>query len=170
MNSKPNIFYEQFDNNTAKLLTIADDIPFDLPSKNEGLKSIISVLRSGFKLCDTRNAVFKSPEVKLWAGSRKNIPVFSKSFCDSSCYIIFKKFPGEFDFMYISADKWPVGRHHCFLRHKKSGIIFDVTYDQYEMVGMEIPYDRGIKINPDSKDWDKDRALRLAAQLRVNLK
>lgn len=165
-----NKFSEHFDAGTQTLQGLVATIPFASRAQNDALSGLVAVLRNGFKLCAVRQEIFGAPEVKRWAGEHKNIPVFSKSFCDSSSYIIFTKFAGEFDFMYITREDWAAGGPHCYLRHKSSGIIFDITYDQYTAVGIDIPYNKGRAINPNAKEWSNERAIKLARLLNLELK
>ncbi|MDR2413231.1 MAG: hypothetical protein LBD50_03410 [Rickettsiales bacterium] len=119
---------------TRKLLKKADSLPLDKFDRIN-LKNITLMLRDSFKLEYVREFVLgqEFKDTFHWAAG----------FCLSSSECVYRLTKGGhiWDFMHIN-DIWTYGPH-CYLRHRQSGIIYDITADQYTCFGMQIPYNLG---------------------------
>lgn len=132
MVSKKDIFYEQ---TTHTLICHIDKMGLDKTTSTQ-VKQFITIFRNGFKLKSVKYAVY-SPDLGTdWRGINYHSYGFCRAASLSFYYLMDSK---DWDLMYCDFFK------HYYLRHKKSGVYFDITYDQYSYHGVQIPYEYGRK-------------------------
>lgn len=136
-------FYE---NATRKLLAQIDKMGLDKIPRLQA-KNFVLLLRDSFKLPDVRQAVFSNISDLDW----KETSYYSLGFCRSSSFtfIAFMASQG-WQLMYLPYESWSEGPHY-YLKHKKSGLNLDITYDQYSFYNIKIPYDLGRKVKIDGE-------------------
>lgn len=143
---------------TVQLLAKIDDMKIQ---NAEPIKDLIIRIRNAFLDDNVRRSVFGTElanDMSVYA---------TNGFCAAASVLFLNNTDADFELMYID-DMWTYGPHH-FLRHKPSGIILDLTFDQFIQDGITaIPYDMGCPIKPTK--LSSDMALRFATAVGINMK
>ncbi len=129
------IFYE---NATKELLARLNKIGLQPDDKHKAVY-YTKLFREAFKYDDIKKYVFLSSKNTQW-----NFGYDSAGFCYASS-VVFSIVTGfqNWNLMYIESDKWPGHIPHYYLRHIKTGDFFDITYDQFGVDGLTVPYKIG---------------------------
>jgi hypothetical protein len=104
------------------------------------LDVIIAALESAFERTDVKKAVLDED----WYSLNIESGIHTTGFCFAASEVIYR-LNGKGNWKVVSLkdpDHWNNGTHY-FLKNRNSGEIFDVTRNQYEERGIEIPYDLG---------------------------
>ena len=134
-------FYEAA---TQKLLHDLDDMGLDKLSRMRA-KNFVLLFRDSFKQDSVKHAAF-STEI---GNDYKLFPYDSYGFCRASSLSFMALMPKkQWQLMYIN-EIWVHGPHF-YLRHVDSGKVFDLTFDQYEVEGLTVPYYFGRPTKPDA--------------------
>ena len=152
------IFYQHATNDLLNKLNMMNLSKDD--KKRAGY--FIRLFRDAFKRDSVKKDVFVTPRNVFW-----RFDYDSAGFCYVSS-VVFSVVTGvqNWNLMYIDSDKWSVQIPHYYLQHVKSRIIFDLTYDQFSVKGLNIPYEIGEHIQL-SLDKD-DASFRFAKALNIN--
>jgi hypothetical protein len=112
-------------------------------------KEVVEKLKKSFKSNELKEKVLD----KEWLEKNKKTGIDSTGFCRLSVEVIYKLFGGKDDWTVkiISKKAWTHGSHY-YLENKNTKEIVDVASDQYESLGIEIPYNlgkgTGLRSNP----------------------
>lgn len=137
-------FYEAA---TKKLIKQIDGFNLEKLARVKA-KNFVLLFRDSFKLPEVKHAVFY-PDL---GEDMKDLTYDSDAFCKIS-YAYEKLMPDcKFDLYYIN-NIWTFGPHH-YLVHKPTKLVFDLTFDQYKHVGIDIPYNMGTKVIENPKDYE----------------
>ena len=132
-------FYEKA---TRKLLDTVDKMGLDEISHMRA-KNLVLLFRDSFKLRDVKNKTLAP-----YLGDKiKDLTYDSDGFCRAAS-INFALMMGGKDWQvrYIDSSLWTYGSHY-FLMHIPSKTVLDLTYDQFEILGLSVPYEFGHKID-----------------------
>lgn len=104
------------------------------------LEDITNKLLKAFERDDVKKAVLE-PE---WFEKNHVNRIHSTGFCFAASEVIYRLTGGKEIWKKVSISKrnWEHGGH-CFLIHKITNQIFDITDDQYKKLKIEIPYELG---------------------------
>ena len=131
------------------------------------IKEVISKLKEAFKNEDLKRTVLD----KEWYFKNRSTGIDSTGFCRFSCEIIFKLFGGKniWTVKIISKKVWENGSHY-YLFNKETNEIVDVAADQYEKLGIEIPYalgkGTGLRSNPEKLSKAAEAVAKVAGILQ----
>lgn len=116
-----------------------------LGMNNEDTEKAIDLamlLRAAFKLKNVKKKTFKtkdSPEYELGYDSG--------GFCRIASTVFMAAMgAADWELMVIDDNQWGHGSHH-FLKHRPTGKFFDLTYDQFAVKGLDVPYNLGRPAN-----------------------
>lgn len=129
------IFYE---NATKNLLNQINK--FDLTDKKKHDAIFYTrVFREVFKLDEVKQYTFVTGKNKIW-----DFGYDSAGFCYAAS-VAFAIALGikDWQLMCIDGDKYAGKMDHHYLLHKPSGNFFDITYDQFAVEGITVPYELG---------------------------
>ena len=104
------------------------------------LREIISKLQEAFKRDDVKKAVLGSD----WYKKNLDSGIHSTGFCYAASEVIYRLDGGKEKWkkVAISEANWTLGGH-CYLENKLTGDILDITAEQYLLMDIEIPYNKG---------------------------
>lgn len=156
MLSEKEKFYEAA---TQKLIKKIDELNLGKLERIKA-KNLVLLFRDSFKIPSIKHSVFY-PDL----GKSMNVFTYdSDGFCKTS-YLYKQMMKDQFDLYYIN-NIWTYGPHH-YLVHKETKQVFDLTFDQYTNVGIEIPYNIGNKTIENVKDYEL--AFRFAKALGIKV-
>lgn len=97
------------------------------------------LFREAFKYDEIKQYTFITPESNIW-----DLGYDSAGFCRISS-AVFSIAMGIKDWrlMRIDAEQWDGNASHHYLQNVPSGKFFDLTYDQFAVDNMTVPYDIG---------------------------
>lgn len=126
---------EIYENATRNLLKKLDSMNMDKMPRVRA-KNLALLFRDSFKIQDVKYDTFipdlTRPEIDA-------LGYDSSGFCRvASISFKFLLDASDWDVYYIN-DIWAYGPHH-FLKHHKTGQVFDLTFDQFDYVGIQVPY------------------------------
>ena len=123
---------------TKKLLAHLSDIGLQPEDKRKAVY-YTKLFREAFKYDDIKKHVFLSSKNAQWSFGYD-----SAGFCYASS-VVFSIVTGfqNWNLMYIDSDKWRGHLPHYYLQHIESGNFFDITYDQFGIDGLTVPYEIG---------------------------
>ena len=135
---------KQFERATRNLLNTVDSMGLDRLSRLQA-KNFILLFRDSFKLEPVKRAVFKYD-----IGNEYNdFPYDSYGFCRASSFSFLALMNNpQWQLMYING-AWQYGPHY-YIMHTPSKTVLDLTYDQYEYDGHDIPYHLGRPVKIDA--------------------
>ena len=98
------------------------------------------VFRELFKLDEVKQYTFISPENNIW-----DFGYDSAGFCYAASVSFAIALGGfkDWQLMCIDGDKYAGKMDHHYLMHKPTGKFFDITYDQFAIEGISVPYELG---------------------------
>ena len=136
MNSaKKKIFYEKA---TLDLLNQINSFGLTGKQKHDAVL-YTRVFRELFKLDEMKQWVFITKKNNIW-----DFGYDSAGFCYSaSVAFAIKLGIKDWQLMCIDGDKYAGRMDHHYLLHKPSGNFFDITYDQFAIDGIVVPYELG---------------------------
>ena len=128
-------FYEDA---TRNLLAQVNGFGLD-PKKKHDAILYTRVFRELFKLDEVKQYTFVTKENKIW-----DFGYDSAGFCYAAS-VAFSIALGVHDWqlMCIDGDKYAGRMDHRYLKHIPSGKFFDITYDQFAIEGITVPYELG---------------------------
>ena len=127
------VFYEQATKNIlAQLKTLNLT-----PEKYKRATELVYKFRTAFTQEDVKKATFINSEI--W-----DLGYDSAGFCRVAS-ISFALAMGAYEWrlMSIDQDEWYGEMGHHWLKHIPSGKVFDITYDQFTVDGLKLPYHLG---------------------------
>lgn len=144
MLSEKEKFYEVA---TQKLIQKVDE--FNLGKLDSiKAKNLVVLFRDSFKLPSVKHSVFYP-----YLGEKMNAFAYdSDGFCKTSYLYKHLMKNCNFELHYID-NIWTYGPHH-YLFHKPTKQVFDLTFDQYTNIGIEIPYNIGTKVIENAKNYE----------------
>lgn len=97
------------------------------------------LFREAFTYDEIKQYTFIEPGADIW-----DLGYDSAGFCRiaSTVFSIALGF-NDWKLMKVDADQWDGNASHHYLKHIPSGQFFDLTYDQFAISGMNIPYEIG---------------------------
>jgi len=97
------------------------------------------LFRAAFKIDELKQFVFVDDKNTIW-----DLGYDSAGFCRISSSI-FSIALGirDWKLMRIDPDQWIGKASHHYIQHIPSGMFFDLTYDQFAIDGLTVPYDIG---------------------------
>ena len=109
------------------------------PEKYQQATELVVKFRKAFTSDEVKKATFITPDSKIW-----NLGYDSVGFCRvaSISFAIAMDFH-DWQLMSIDEKLWPKNMGHHWLKHIPTGKIFDITYDQFTVDGIEFPYHLG---------------------------
>lgn len=129
---------EIYEKATRNLLKKLDSMNMEKMSRVRA-KNLTLLFRDSFKIPNVKYDTFM-PE--LTRSEVEALGYDSSGFCRVAS-IGFKFLSDASDWgLYYISDIWPYGPHH-FLKHRKTRQVFDLTFDQFDYVGINIPYNLG---------------------------
>ena len=128
-------YYEQATKNIMaqlKMLNLS-------PDKYKRATDLVLKFRKAFTQDEVKKATFITPEDKTW-----NLGYDSAGFCRvaSISFAVAMDFH-EWQLMGIDEKSWSGGMGHHWLKHVPTGKVFDLTYDQFTVKGLKLPYHLG---------------------------
>ena len=131
------VFYEQATKNILaqlKMLNLS-------PEKFKRATNLVLQFRKAFQQDDVKKATFITATDKTW-----NLGYDSAGFCRvaSITFAIAMDFH-EWQLMTIGKDDWCGEMGHHWLQHIPTGKVFDITYDQFTVDNLKLPYHLGRK-------------------------
>ena len=107
----------------------------------ENLEHIIKHLKVAFSKDEIKEVVLESE----WLIKNRASGIHSTGFCYAASEVIYRLTGGKNNWkkVAISKAKWEHGGH-CYLINKGTNTILDITSDQYELLGISIPYELGM--------------------------
>ncbi len=130
------VFYEQATKNILaqlKMLNLS-------PEKYKRATDLTVKFRKAFQQDAVKKATFITPDSKIW-----DLGYDSAGFCRvaSITFALAMDFH-EWQLMAIDKEDWYGEMGHHWLKHIPSGKIFDITYDQFTVDGLQLPYNLGV--------------------------
>ena len=109
------------------------------PEKYKRATDLVVKFRAAFQQDYVKKATFITPDSKIW-----DLGYDSAGFCRvaSITFAIATDFR-DWQLMAIDKDKWNGGMGHHWLQHVPTGKVFDITYDQFTVDGLKLPYHLG---------------------------
>lgn len=109
------------------------------PKKKRDAVLYTRVFRELFKLDEVKQYTFVTDENKIW-----DFGYDSAGFCYAAS-VSFAIALGikDWQLMCIDGDKYAGRMDHHYLRHIPTGTFFDITYDQFAVEGITVPYELG---------------------------
>ena len=139
------IQYKQnfYDKATVSLLAQLGDMGLE-SQEYKNAKFYTERFRNAFKNDKVKRYVFLASNNNVW-----NFGYDSAGFCYAAS-VVFSIMNGfrNWNLMYIDETNWNGGHPHYYLQHTKTGTFFDITYDQFAIDGITVPYDKGVKTAP----------------------
>ena len=132
------IFYERA---TKNILAKLDTLNLTPEKKKKAIK-LVQLFREAFTKEDVKKATFLDEEnTRFW-----DLGYDSGGFCrvSSITFAIAMDFH-DWQLMAIDKEQWPGQMGHHWLQHIPSGKVFDITYDQFAIEGLQVPYKLGKK-------------------------
>ena len=131
------VFYEEATKNILaqlKMLNLS-------PEKYKRATNLVILFRKAFQQDDVKKATFINPDSKIW-----DLGYDSAGFCRvaSITFAIAMDFH-EWQLMAITKDDWYGKMGHHWLQHVPTGKVFDITYDQFTVDNLKLPYHLGSK-------------------------
>ncbi len=127
-------FYEKA---TQKLLKDVDSFGLS-PIARMQARNFILLFRDSFKLESVKYATFY-PYI---GNDYKRFSYDSDGFCHAASAAFISLMPGEWQLMYIN-ETWSYGPHF-YIQHIKTKRVLDLTFDQYKIYNLDIPYSLGM--------------------------
>lgn len=111
------------------------------PEKQKRATELVLKFRAAFTNDDVKKATFITPDSPIW-----NLGYDSAGFCRVAS-ISFALAMGFRDWQLMSIDKddWYGQMGHHWLKHIPTGKVFDITYDQFTVDKLKLPYHLGHK-------------------------
>ena len=130
------VYYEQA---TRNILARLKELNLT-PEKYKQATELVVKFRNAFTSDEVKKATFITPDNDVW-----DLGYDSGGFCRvaSISFAIAMDFH-EWQLMYIDKAQWVGGSHH-WLQHVPTGKVFDITYDQFTVDGLSLPYHLGNK-------------------------
>lgn len=127
------LFYEAA---TKRILAQLDSLGLPADKKQHAVK-LVNLFRESFTHDDIKKATFITTHNKIW-----DFGYDSGGFCRVAS-ITFAIAMNLYDWqlMFIGTDKWVMPHH--YLKHIPSGKFFDITYDQFAIKNLTVPYELG---------------------------
>ena len=129
---------EFYDDATAKLLNQINKLKLDSKKKHDAVL-YTRVFRELFKLDEVKKYTFVTDENKIW-----DFGYDSAGFCYAAS-VSFAIALGikDWQLMCIDGDKYAGLMDHHYLKYIPTGEFFDITYDQFAVEGITVPYELG---------------------------
>lgn len=129
------VYYEQA---TRNILARLKEMNLS-PEKYKRATDLVVKFRKAFTSDDVKKATFITPDNDVW-----NLGYDSIGFCRvaSISFAIAMDFH-DWQLMSIDEKLWSKNMGHHWLKHLPTGKIFDITYDQFTVDGIEFPYHLG---------------------------
>ena len=128
-------FYEQA---TKNLLTQINNMGLGADDKKNAVY-YTRLFRESFKYDEIKQYMFVNKHSKIW-----DLGYDSAGFCRiSSAAFSIVMGVKDWQLMCIDANQWDAGASHHYLKHIPSGKFFDLTYDQFAVEGLVVPYEIG---------------------------
>ncbi len=155
------LFYEAA---TKRILAQLDSLGLPADKKQRAVK-LVNLFRESFTHDDVKKATFIDGDNDIW-----DLGYDSGGFCRvaSITFAIAMDFH-DWQLMHVEKEDW-VAPHH-YLKHIPSGKFFDITYDQFAINGLEVPYEIGKKaaynlsFNDDTSKFAKSVGLDIIKML-----
>lgn len=130
-------YYEQATKNIMaqlKMLNLS-------PDKYKRATDLVLKFRKAFQQDAVKKATFITPDSKIW-----NLGYDSAGFCRvaSITFALAMDFH-DWQLMSINKEDWYGKMGHHWLQHVPTGKVFDITYDQFTVDGLTLPYHLGHK-------------------------
>ena len=135
MNQAKKDFYK---NATYELLSQLNKMGLSDTDKQKAV-FYTKLLREAFTYDEIKQYTFIEPGADIW-----DLGYDSAGFCRiaSTVFSIALGF-NDWKLMRVDADQWDGNASHHYLKHIPSGQFFDLTYDQFAITGMKVPYEIG---------------------------
>lgn len=145
MDKRLNAHFEQA---TRRLVGSLDTMGLDQRSRLRA-KNLVLLFRDSFKLEPVKRATFRYDI----GDDYLKLPYDSYGFCRASSFAFLALMDNpQWQLMYID-DAWAYGPHY-YIIHLPSKSILDLTYDQYDLDGVTIPYALGRPVQIDANGRD----------------
>jgi hypothetical protein len=154
-----------FESATRSLVALADRMDLGGRAANMRLKNLTLLFRDSFKVEDIRNFVF-SPYLSQSEIKLLDYPSIGLCKTHKALFALGGGAPWSLELRYIDGDIWTHGSHY-FLRHKKSGEVFDITFDQFALFNITVPYELSSRV-PLMLEKN-DIALRFTEKIGIDL-
>ncbi len=130
---------KQFYNDaTNRLLLQLNDMDLS-PKDKQNAIFYTKLFREAFKYDEIKQYTFVTPESNIW-----DLGYDSAGFCRiSSTAFSIAMGINDWKLMRVDAEQWDGNASHHYLRHIPSGKFFDLTYDQFAVEGLTVPYEIG---------------------------
>lgn len=131
------VYYEQA---TRNILARLKELNLT-PEKYKQATELVVKFRNAFTSDEVKKATFITPDSKIW-----NLGYDSAGFCRvaSISFAIAMDFH-DWQLMSINKDQWVGQMGHHWLQHVPTGKVFDITYDQFTVDNLKLPYHLGKK-------------------------
>lgn len=126
-----------YESATQKLLRDIDAMGLDQLARMRA-KNFILLFRDSFKLDSVKSATFMPTIGDMYKLFRYDSDGFCRA--SSAAFVALMNSP-EWQLMYID-EIWTFGPHF-YVMHMPSKSVLDLTYDQYTVTGLSIPYELG---------------------------
>lgn len=109
------------------------------PEKYANAANLVKRFREAFTKDEVKKATFITPDSKIW-----DLGYDSGGFCRvaSISFAIATDFH-DWQLMAIDGNQWHGKMGHHWLKHVPTGKVFDITYDQFTVDGLKLPYHLG---------------------------
>ncbi len=98
---------------------------------------LATLFRAAFKLNTVKKKSFKTKDSPLY-----KLGYHSGGFCRIASTVFMAAMgAADWELMCIDGDKWVMSHH--YLKYRPNGKILDLTYDQFAVKGLSIPYELG---------------------------
>ncbi len=131
---------EFYESATRKILSKIDNMALAPDDRRQAIY-FTKLFREAFKFDEIKQYTFITKYNKIW-----DLGYDSAGFCRAAS-ITFAIVMGlkDWQLMCIDESEWSVHESHHYLKHIPSGEFFDITYDQFAIDGITVPYDFGHK-------------------------
>nr|MBQ0091617.1 hypothetical protein [Candidatus Enterousia merdequi] len=131
-------FYEQATKNILARVN-ALNLPKDQKQK---AVHFVTLFREAFTKEEVKKATFTDKDNQMW-----DLGYDSGGFCRvaSITFVIVMGNISDWQLMAIDREQWEGDMSHHWLKHKPSGKVLDITYDQFAIDGFTVPYNLGQK-------------------------
>lgn len=129
---------EFYEHATRNLLTQLNNMGLGPDDKKKAMYYTM-LFRESFKYDEIKQYMFVNKKFKIW-----DLGYDSAGFCRiSSAAFSIVMGVKDWQLMCIDAQQWHAGASHHYLKHMPSGQFFDLTYDQFAIEGLVVPYELG---------------------------
>lgn len=142
------VFYEQATKNILARLAM---LKLSKKEQNKA-EELVKRFRAAFTKEEVKKATFLGPDNDMFW----DLGYDSGGFCRvaSISFAIAMDFH-DWQLMVIDETQWPGKMSHHYLKHIPSGKFFDITYDQFAVEGLTVPYHLGQKANYSLSSTDE---------------